>query len=51
MSVSHESEQHFPKKQAYRSRVSNIKKKIHSKNHAFEEPIVLTLERYAHFFE
>ena len=28
-------------------RVSNVEKNIHGKNHAIEEPIVLTLERYA----
>ena len=41
----------FKTKLAYRVRVSNIEKNIHSKNHAFGEPIVLTLKRNAHFWE
>ena len=49
MSISHESEQHFQNKTAYRMRVSNIEKNIHSKNNGFRASIVLTLTRYAHF--
>ena len=41
----------FPQKKAYGVRVSNIEKNIHSKNHAFEKPIVLTLSRYGRFCE
>ena len=31
--------------------MSDIEKIIHSKNHGFEEPMVPTLDRYAHFFK
>ena len=46
-----EREHHFQKKRAYGVRVSNVEKNIHSKNHDFETPIVLTLTRYASFCE
>ena len=47
MSIWLESKPHFQKKIAYRSRVSNIETSKHSKNNVFEEPIVLTVMRYA----
>ena len=51
MSVWRESEHYFQTKKAYGVRVSNIEKNIHSKNHAFGSPIVLTLRRYARFWQ